>query len=121
MADAGRHDEALPAVALDGHAEALHQPDRDVDVGFEISSPSTSTTILPSFAFTSGSVISNAVRNWLDTSPRADRRVDGNAAGDPQRRVAFVQLVVDLRADLPQTVDGSPIGRSCMRGTPCTR
>ena len=38
--------------------------------GFEISSPSTSTTILPSFAFTSGSVISNAVRNWLDTSPR---------------------------------------------------
>ncbi len=38
--------------------------------GFEISSPSTSTTATPLLVRTSGSVISSAVRNWLDTSPR---------------------------------------------------
>ncbi len=38
--------------------------------GFEISSPTTSMVTGRPRLSTSGSAISSAVRNWLDTSPR---------------------------------------------------
>jgi len=48
-----------------------------------MSSPSTSSTIVPLFARTSGSVINSAVRNWLETSPRT--RIGSSTAIVPGR------------------------------------
>ena len=122
---ASRDGEALPSRRARPHAEALHQLDRDLDVGLRDQlAVHFARSIAPLSCADSGSVIRSAVRNWLDTSPRTRigcvdrdlRRVN------PQRRKAVVLLRSRCCAPIcrkPST--RSPIGRSCMRGTPCTR
>ena len=71
----------------------------------------------------SGSASSSAVRNWLDTSPRTG--IGAGAQRQPpfrsptaQRRVAGPAQSLDAQPSGTQRLHGSPIGRSCMRGTP---
>ncbi len=121
VAGAGRHREASPAPRADVDAEAAHEVDRDLDVrprdqlALDLDRASCRS------ARCSGSASSSAVRNWLDTSPRIAhsshrprRRRPGRsrAADSPSRRVA------DVGAERRSASTRSPIGRSCMRGTP---
>ena len=69
----------------------------------------------------SGADISSAVRNWLDTLPRTRIGAAANAprlmcsGGYPGWPVYSMLAPIALRASTR-----SPIGRSCMRGTPCS-
>ena len=70
----------------------------------------------------SSSAISNAERNWLDTLPRMEHaRRGGLRSASKDRRAADSLRRRDSATSQPAILSAStrsPIGRSCMRGTP---
>ena len=88
--------------------------------GLEISSPVTSIVTAWSRAI-SGATIKRAVRNWLDTLPRTAMRCAWmwprrmRSGGKPCSPVYSICVPTAFSASTR-----SPIGRSCMRDTPCS-
>ena len=115
------HREPPPAVALDLDAEAPHQVERDLDVGLGHSSP-----VDLDRARSPGErqrhqqrgqelardVAADARARRRARSRRPDRRAAGNPRGPGSRCRAPSARSASTR---------SPIGRSCMRGTPESR